>query len=92
MLEASGEFGIKPDFIAGCSIGALLGAAYASGLSAAEIRDHALPVLGTPGKAARQLFWPAANLRRNRFDGRRLAVKLTLMFENHPHRTFAHIR
>jgi NTE family protein len=57
VLEAFDQMGIKPDFIAGCSIGALLGAAYASGLSAAEIREHALSVLGTPGKAARQLFW-----------------------------------
>jgi len=57
VLEAFDQMGLKPDFIAGCSIGALLGAAYASGLSAAEIRDHALSVLGTPGKAARQLFW-----------------------------------
>lgn len=54
VLEAFDQMGIKPDFIAGCSIGALLGAAYASGFSAAEIRDHALSVLGTPGKAARQ--------------------------------------
>jgi NTE family protein len=61
VLEAFDEMGIKPDFIAGCSIGALLGAAYASGLSAAEIRDHALSVLGTPGKTARQLFWPGSD-------------------------------
>jgi NTE family protein len=61
VLEAFDEMGIKPDFIAGCSIGALLGAAYASGLSAAEIREHALSVLGTPGKAARQLFWPGGD-------------------------------
>lgn len=61
VLEAFDQMGIKPDFIAGCSIGALLGAAYASGLSAAEIRDHALSVLGTPGKAARQLFWPGSD-------------------------------
>lgn len=58
VLEALDEMGIRPDFVSGCSIGALLGAAYASGLSAAEIRAHALSVLGTPGKAARQLFWP----------------------------------
>lgn len=63
VLEVFDEIGIKPDFIAGCSIGALLGAAYASGLSAAEIREHALSVLGTPGKAARQLFWPGGDTR-----------------------------
>lgn len=58
VLEALDEMGIKPSFIAGCSIGALLGAAYASGLTAREIREHAMSVLGTPVKAARQLFWP----------------------------------
>lgn len=61
VLEAFDQLGIRPDFIAGCSIGALIGAAYASGLSAAEIRDHALSVLGTPAKAARQLFWPGSD-------------------------------
>jgi NTE family protein len=61
VLEAFDQLGIKPDFIAGCSIGALLGAAYASGLSAVEIRDHTLSVLGTPAKAARQLFWPGSD-------------------------------
>lgn len=58
VLEALDEMGVRPTFIAGCSIGALVGAAYASGLTAREIREHALSVLGTPGKAARQLFWP----------------------------------
>ncbi len=58
ILEALDELGVKPSFISGCSIGALLGAAYASGLSAAAIREHALSVLGTPGSAAKQLFWP----------------------------------
>lgn len=66
VFEAFDQMGIKPDFIAGGSIGALLGAAYASGLSVAEIRDHALSVLGTPGKAARQLFWPGSNHRTSR--------------------------
>ncbi len=60
VLEALDEMGVKPGFVAGCSIGALLGAAYASGLAAREIREHALSVLATPGKAARQLFWPRA--------------------------------
>ncbi len=58
VLEALDELGIKPSFVAGCSIGALLGAAYASGLSGSEIREHALSVLGSPGAAARHLFWP----------------------------------
>ena len=56
ILEALDEIGVRPGFVAGCSIGALLGAAYASGLSAQEIRAHALSVLAGPGAAARQFF------------------------------------
>lgn len=39
MLEALDELGITPHCIAGCSIGAVMGALYASGLSALDIRD-----------------------------------------------------
>jgi NTE family protein len=38
MLEAFDELGIRPYRIAGCSIGAVMGALYASGLSGAQIR------------------------------------------------------
>src|SRR6185503_2877453 len=40
MLEVFDELGLKPKVIAGTSIGALFGAAYASGLSASLIRAH----------------------------------------------------
>jgi len=40
ILEAFDELGIKPSIIAGTSMGALCGAAYAAGLSAAQIRAH----------------------------------------------------
>jgi NTE family protein len=38
MLEALDEMGIVPRVIAGCSIGAIIGALYASGLSGKEVR------------------------------------------------------
>ena len=38
MLEAFDELGVKPSIIAGTSMGSICGAAYAAGLSAAEIR------------------------------------------------------
>ena len=41
VLEAFDELGVRPKVIAGCSIGALLGAGYAGGLSAKEIRERA---------------------------------------------------
>jgi NTE family protein len=45
VLEAFDELGIRPAVIAGASIGAIVGAAYAAGLSARVIRAHALDVL-----------------------------------------------
>jgi NTE family protein len=40
ILEALDELGVRPRAIAGTSIGALMGAAYASGMSGADIRAH----------------------------------------------------
>src|SRR5262245_65110061 len=45
MLEVFDELGIRPRLIAGTSIGAIFGAAYASGLSARLIRAHTEEVL-----------------------------------------------
>ncbi|RYE33765.1 MAG: patatin-like phospholipase family protein [Hyphomicrobiales bacterium] len=42
VLEAFDEIGLKPNRISGCSIGAIIGAAYAAGLSGRELREHAL--------------------------------------------------
>lgn len=38
-LEALEEGGIKPDYIAGCSMGAVVGGGYASGMSVKEIKE-----------------------------------------------------
>jgi NTE family protein len=56
VLEALDELGIVPDRIAGTSIGAIYGAAYASGLSAKLIRAHTEEVLGDRIDLARQVF------------------------------------
>jgi len=42
VLEALDELGIRPSLIAGSSIGAIVGAAYAAGLSGKALREHAL--------------------------------------------------
>jgi NTE family protein len=47
MLEVFDELGLKPNIIAGTSIGAIFGAAYASGLSAKLIRAHAEEILAS---------------------------------------------
>ncbi len=56
VLEAFDELGLKPDIITGTSIGAIYGAAYASGLSAKLIRAHTEETLGQRMDLARQLF------------------------------------
>ena len=50
MLEAFDEVGIKPVVIAGTSMGAICGAAYAAGLSGAEIRAEFEAMLGNRGR------------------------------------------
>src|SRR6476659_1801656 len=44
VLEALDEMGVKPAAIAGTSIGALVGAAYAAGMRAKDIRRHVIAV------------------------------------------------
>ena len=46
-IEAMDELGLKPSTIAGTSIGALIGAGWANGMSGKELREHAIGVLGT---------------------------------------------
>ena len=55
VLEALESLGVRPAVIAASSMGALVGAAYASGIPAADIRRHALDVLGNPRSAARRI-------------------------------------
>ena len=45
VLEALDELGVKPVAIAGSSMGAVVGAAYAAGLTGKQLRAHALGVL-----------------------------------------------
>lgn len=49
VLAALEDLGIRPAAITGCSIGALIGAAAAAGLSANEITDEIVSALGRPG-------------------------------------------
>ena len=56
MLEAFDELGLRPSIIAGTSIGALYGAAYASGISGRELRDHTRKVLSQRFALFREFF------------------------------------
>jgi NTE family protein len=56
LLQAFDDLGVKPAAIAGTSMGALVGAAYASGLDTKTIAAHAEAVLGKRVDAARRVF------------------------------------
>ncbi len=56
ILEAFDELGVKPAMIAGTSIGALIGAAYASGMSAREIRGYCEAAFAKRSALLRHLF------------------------------------
>lgn len=55
-LEAFDELGIEPAHISGTSIGAIIGAAYAAGMSGADIRAHTVDMLADRGRALGQLM------------------------------------
>src|SRR3569623_36511 len=55
-IEAMDELGLKPSIIAGTSIGALIGAGWANGMTGLELRDHAMDVLGTMRTIAARIW------------------------------------
>lgn len=56
MLEAFDEAGVTPVVMAGCSMGALVGAIYAAGMPASDIRKHAESLLANRVDFARYVF------------------------------------
>ncbi len=55
-IEAMDELGLRPSIIAGSSIGALIGSGWANGMSGAELREHAVAVLGSLQQIATTLW------------------------------------
>jgi NTE family protein len=56
VLEALDEMGVSPVAIAGCSIGAVIGAAFAAGISGKDIRAHVLALLRNRGDLMARLL------------------------------------
>ena len=56
VVHALDELGIRPVAIAGSSIGALMGAAMAAGMSGRDIEDHARAMLSSPGSAVARIW------------------------------------
>lgn len=55
-IEAMDEMGLRPSVISGTSIGALVGAGWAAGMSGAAIREHTIEVLGDMRSIAGRLW------------------------------------
>jgi NTE family protein len=56
VIEALDDMGVKPVAISGTSIGALIGAAYAAGMSGKEIRHHVLSIAHNPSATRQRLL------------------------------------
>lgn len=56
VLEALDELGIRPVSITGCSIGAIIGAAYAAGTSGKDLRKHVLTLFKNRTDVMERLF------------------------------------
>ncbi|CAK7254861.1 MULTISPECIES: patatin-like phospholipase family protein [unclassified Shinella] len=64
VIEVLDELGIRPVLISGASIGAVMGAARAAGMTGREIREHTLAAIGHPGRIMNRLW----SLRPTRFS------------------------
>jgi NTE family protein len=69
VFEALDEMGVKPAAIAGASIGALIGSAYASGMSGKDIRRHVLALAHSRGEIRRRLMKARAGTIADFFSG-----------------------
>ncbi|WP_131859836.1 patatin-like phospholipase family protein [Bosea sp. BK604] len=56
VLEALDELGIRPALIAGCSIGAIIGAAYAAGVCGRDLHAHVETIFRDRAKAVARLL------------------------------------
>lgn len=56
VIEALDDLGIRPVAVSGSSIGAIIGAGVAAGMSGREIRDHCRHVLGSNAEVAARMW------------------------------------
>ncbi|SCX17087.1 NTE family protein RssA [Agrobacterium rosae] len=56
IVEALDELGIRPTAIAGSSIGSIIGAGMAAGMSGRDIREYTLELMGKKGSVANRLW------------------------------------
>ncbi len=69
VIEALDEMGVKPVAVAGTSIGALIGSAYAAGMRGKDIRHHVIALAHSPGEIRRRLMKARAGTLAHFFSG-----------------------
>src|SRR5260221_10376059 len=69
VAEALDEMGVKPVAIAGTSIGAVIGAGYAAGMSGREMRRYAIHIAHNRTDVMRRMMRSRAGKLRNLFGG-----------------------
>ncbi len=69
VVEALDEMAVKPAAIAGTSIGALIGAAYAAGMRGKDVRRHAIAFAHDRGESMRRLMAARAGKLTDWFSG-----------------------
>lgn len=69
VIETLDELGIRPVAIAGSSIGAIMGAAVAAGMTGKEIEDYSRSVLARPGQVAGRMWRARPGSVREMFEG-----------------------
>jgi NTE family protein len=69
VVEALDEMGVKPVAIAGTSIGAVIGAGYAAGMSGREMRRYAIHIAHNRTDVMRRMMRSRAGKLRNLFGG-----------------------
>ncbi len=81
VLEVFDELGISPSAIAGCSMGAVVGAGYAAGMSGKDIRGFAIEALRKQGDFTRRLISMQWNSMRERWREKRSLSAFSMQVE-----------
>jgi len=69
IIETLDELGIRPVAVSGSSIGAIMGAAVAAGMSGKEIQDYSRSILERPGQVAGRMWRARPGTMREMIDG-----------------------
>lgn len=81
VLEVFDELGIAPSAIAGCSMGAVVGAGYAAGMSGKDIRAFAIDALRQQGDFTRRLLSMQWSRMRERWREKRTLSEFSMQME-----------